>query len=392
MKTHKTIYLSCLLAVTGGYMSTVAFAAPQPGIAVGIEAARMQLAGGGPVIFAYSDATVKPMPLPMSSTAPMTIAGNAAAPSPGPAGNSPGFVGSGVMSPVNLGGASASGFASAAAIGPQEFGTSNHPFTTSRVDLATTPANYLSSLYPYRATGKLYFKIGAASYVCSASLIKRGVIVTAAHCVTKFGGTLPRWYSSWQFVPARYDALAPYGVWNASAPRVMASYYNGTDTCFQAGVICQNDVAVLTITPQNNVYPGATVGWLAHGWNGYGFTPNNLALINQLGYPASHDAGLRMQRTDSQGFVSTMAGNTVWGSRQTGGSSGGPELVNLGANAVLSGGILLGQESLLNTVVGVTSWGYTNQAIKQQGASAFTTGNITVLVNAACNATVAACI
>ncbi len=389
MKTHKMIYISCLLAIAGGYMTTAVFAAPQPGVSVGVEAARMQQAGG-PVVFAYSDATAKPMPLPMSSAAPVAIAGNAAAPSFGPAGNSQGSVGSGVMSPVNLGGSSA--FASAAAVTPQEFGTSNHPFTTSRVDLATTPANYISSRYPYRAAGKLYFRIGAASYVCSASLIKRGVIVTAAHCVTKFGGTLPRWYSSWQFVPAKYNALAPYGVWNASAPRVMTSYYNGTDACSQAGVICRNDVAVLTIVPQNRVYPGTAVGWLGYGWNGYGFTPTNLALINQLGYPVSHDAGLMMQRTDSQGFVSTMVSNTVWGSRQTGGSSGGPEVVNLGTGAVLSGGVLLGSEPQFNTVVGVTSWGYTNQAVKQQGASAFVSTNIVALVNAACAATPAACI
>lgn len=396
MKTHKMIYASCLLAIAGGCMTTTTFAAPQSGVSVGIEAARMQQAGG-PVVFAYSDATAKPMPLPMSSAAPVAIAGNAAAPSSGPAGSSSGAVGNGVTTPVNLGG-SASGFASAAAVTPQEFGTSNHPFTTSRVDLPSTAqagntlANGVSSRYPYRAAGKLYFKIGTASYVCSASLIKRGVIVTAAHCVTKYGGTLPRWYNSWQFVPAKSGGLAPYGVWNASSPRVMTVYYNGADSCAQAGVICRNDVAVLTVVPQNGAYPGTQTGWYGYGVNGYGFSTTNIALINQLGYPVSHDSGLMMQRTDSQGFVSTMVSNTVWGSRQTGGSSGGPELVNLGPTAVLSGGVLLGAEPQVNTVVGVTSWGYTNQAIKQQGASAFTSTNITALVNAACTATPAACI
>jgi hypothetical protein len=35
-------------------------------------------------------------------------------------------------------------------------------------------------------------------------------------------------------------------------------------------------------------------------------------------------------------------------------------------------------------VVGVTSWGYIDPTIKQQGASPFTSGNITRLVEAAC--------
>jgi len=97
-----------------------------------------------------------------------------------------------------------------------------------------------------------------------------------------------------------------------------------------------------------------------------------------------------MQRTDSQGFVSsTMSGNTVWGSRQTGGSSGGPELVNLGKAATLSG-VSYGVYPSYNIVVGVTSWGYTNLAVKQQGASPFLSTNIPVLVTAGCAAPYAA--
>jgi len=99
-----------------------------------------------------------------------------------------------------------------------------------------------------------------------------------------------------------------------------------------------------------------------------------------------------MQRTDSTGFVSsTNSNNTVWGSRQTGGSSGGPELVNLGTKAVLSGGVSFGTYNTSNIVVGVTSWGYTDQAVKQQGASPFLSTNITTLVNQACASIPAAC-
>ena len=58
----------------------------------------------------------------------------------------------------------------------------------------------------------------------------------------------------------------------------------------------------------------------------------------------------------------------------------------------LSGGIGFGAAAVPNVVVGVASWGYVgvNSAIKQQGASPFTSGNISVLVNAACSTVPAA--
>lgn len=305
---------------------------------------------------------------------------------PGEPGFVPGRKGTGQMSPVRL------PASAALAVEPQEFGSSNHPFTTSRVDL---PGNSVSASYPYRIAGKLYFKIGTANYVCSASLIKRGVIVTAAHCVYEFGrNNSTGWHTNFVFVPALRlsgtTAIAPYGSWTGGTAWVMTSYYNGTDPCYVRGVVCRNDVAVITINPKttNPTYPGTATGWYGYGWDGYGFTgtavPGGIALFSQLGYPVSHDGGNMMQRTDSQAFVSaSMAYNSVWGSRQTGGSSGGPELVNLGYWGTLSG-TGYGSESAFNTVVGVTSWGYTSTTVKQQGCSPFLSTNIVPLVAAAC--------
>jgi hypothetical protein len=275
---------------------------------------------------------------------------------------------------------------------PQEYGTSGHPFTTSRVNLSGI---YPSAWYPYRATGKLYFKIGTATYVCTASLIKRGIIVTAAHCVANFGKS--QFYTGWQYVPALSGSTAPYGTWGYSSATVLTSYYKGTDACYQAGVVCTNDVAVIQVAPKTTspTYPGTSTGWYSYGYNGYGFSSPSLstpiALINQLGYPVSHDGGLLMQRTDSQGFVSNWVNNTIWGGRQTGGSSGGPELVNLGVAATLSG-TSYGTAATFNVVVGVTSWGYTSTTVKQQGASPFLSTNIQVLVTSACAASNPRCL
>ncbi len=274
---------------------------------------------------------------------------------------------------------------------PQEFGASSHVFTTSRVD---TDANgNVSRTYPYRAVGKLYFNKGTDTYVCSGSLIKPGVVVTAAHCVAEFGER--RFYSNWRFYPGVYGdpstTTPPYGAWTTQNAIIRSSYYYGTDPCYYSGVVCENDVAVLVLNPQNGVYPGANTGWLGYGWNRWGFNSSNLALINQLGYPVSHDTGYKMQRTDSEGFISsTYSGNTVWGGRMTGGSSGGPEVLNLGIRAVLNG-IDYGTYSSPNIVVGVTSWGYVDSTIKQQGASPFTSNNIALLADTACSWYPAAC-
>ncbi len=267
-------------------------------------------------------------------------------------------------------------------INPEAFGTSRQPFTTARVD---TAGNNVSRTYPFSAAGKLYFRDRGQGYVCSASLIKRGVIVTAAHCVAAFGEN--RYYTNFQFVPAKYNNRAPFGVWNGAAAFVLSSVLKGTDGCGPGyeGVVCQNDVAVIRLAPKSGKFPGTKTGWLGYAWNGYGLTPDHLTLINQLGYPVSHDSGYIMQRTDSQGSISgrDFACNTVWGSGQSGGSSGGPQVMNLGIRGRVSLG--LGQASTPNLVIGTTSWGYSGGQVLLQGASPFLSTNIVPLVDQACS-------
>jgi V8-like Glu-specific endopeptidase len=268
---------------------------------------------------------------------------------------------------------------------PQEVGTSGQPYTTST---ANAFGDLTADYYPYNATGKLWFNKpnDARTWFCSASLIKRGIAVTAAHCVANYGAQ--QFYLNWQFAPAFRNGIAPYGIATAKSATVLTSYYNGTDPCAQAGVICQDDVAVLTLNPP---YVGANTGWYAYGWNGYSYNASGQALVTQLGYPLALDNGLLMERNDSQGFVSSsLSNNTIIGSLMTGGSSGGPWLVNFGMAPSLSG-VSFGAAAVHNAVVGTTSWGYIDAAVKEQGASPFTSDNIVVLVNKVCAATPTAC-
>lgn len=268
-------------------------------------------------------------------------------------------------------------------IAPQEYGTTYLPFTTSRVDVVSaSPTLQVSKSVYYRRTGKLFFSKPTGNFVCSASLIKPGVVVTAAHCVAAYGQK--RFYTNFRFVPAYYNGQAPYGTWTAASVAILPSYYNGTDC---SGAVCYNDIAVIKLAPQNGGYAGNLVGWYGYGWDGYGFTNNsNLAAITQLGYPVSHDSGLLMQRTDAESYKAsaTQRYNNIIGSRQTGGASGGPWLVNFGELASLSQGVGVGAEANRNVVVGVTSWGYVDQAPKALGASPFTSSNIVPLVSSVC--------
>jgi hypothetical protein len=343
-------------------------------------------------------ANAREMPLPTTRRAPMSQAealrlglGRAG----GKPGFSPGHRGNGEEHSMRLTAPRALEPEAEAKNGPQpaEFGVANHPYTTSRVN---ANLNKTVKAFPFAATGKLFFNIGSSTFVCSASLIKAGVVVTAAHCVTEFGAGPSGLYSNWIYIPSYNNGEAPYGQWTTSNAYVLASYTNGTDNCLAGaeGVVCESDIAVLVQNTQINVYAGFFTGYYSFGCDGFGFNNDGQALINQLGYPVALDQGELMQRNDSQGSVDlTMANNTVIGSLMTGGSSGGPWLVNLGMPPKLQG-TSFGREGAHNTVVGVTSWGFTGPGgdrVKQMGASSFNTANIVTLVNTACAQVPAAC-
>jgi V8-like Glu-specific endopeptidase len=325
----------------------------------------------------------KPMPIPSLSTVPDSKSALIRALESGQTRGTPGYaaggVGNGIMSPINLG-APAPG---KGGVGSEDFGTNNHPFTTARADLSIAT----NKAFPYGIAGNLYFKIGGSTYICSASLIKRGVIVTAAHCVANYGAS--QFYSGWTFMPGYRNGVVPFSKWTASNATILTAYYNGTDGCAVYGVVCPDDVALITLAAkkykgQPNQYPGTYTGWYGYGWNGYGFV-NSITQITQLGYPVGLDNAAYMERTDSYGYTDgNNSSNTVIGSNMNGGSSGGPWLVNFGIAPALTGETN-GSASIPDIVVGVTSWGYTSTSPKEQGAAPFTSNNIVVLVNAVCS-------
>ncbi len=294
------------------------------------------------------------------------------------------------------------------------FGSFGLPYASTRVALgssnaANTGPNYLSTTYPYRTVGKLTF---SSSY-CSASLIRRSVIVTAAHCIQNFGSGSSV-FSNFQFTPGHYGPgstaaqVAPYGTWTWRAFVRPASWASGTDV--GSGAARDNDVAVIALGKNSrNQFVGDLTGYLGYGWNNYSFVSSprtgNLAVASTatLGYPGLLDFGRIMQRADGPTYATTIGGaGQLWqGSDFTGGSSGGPWIVNFrSANPALSGGAVIGTAASM-VVVGVTSWGSADpnapkdnyssqfrQNSRYPGAAygTYGAGNIGSLLNTLCNA------
>lgn len=277
-------------------------------------------------------------------------------------------------------------------VAPMAFGYAEWPFTTARVQLSTKAST--SAIYPYRAAGKLFIKNAYGTGWCSAALIGKGLLVTAAHCVANFGeGFMPG--TTWTYYPGLYNGKSAYGYAAAQKIYAMTSYLNGSDGCTldAPGVVCVNDVAVIVLTSKRGRYIGSRTGWLGWAYGGWGFTSAGETQITQLGYPGGIDYGNQMIRTDSLGkaWDATQAFNTLIGSLMNGGSSGGPWVTNFGMPPYLNGQIQP-YASFPNIIVGVTSWGFTdNGAMAVQGASPFTASNIGQLVNAACTEYPSAC-
>lgn len=259
-------------------------------------------------------------------------------------------------------------------IGTQAVGTLGRHFTSTR-----TFPNSSDTTYPTRTVGKLYFRDPATNlnYVCSGSMIKRGVVLTSGHCIHN---GVNRFYTDFVFVPGLRNAVRPYGTWsNWVQGRTTTEWVTGG-----GGVPNVADWATIVFGPNASGYHiGAYTGWL-------GYTTNFCSgkHLSTLGYPQNLDSGLQMQKSDSQSTSYGSLNNCTWGTDMRGGSSGGPIVLNLEVVSANSSPAPL--ENNPNRVVSTVSWGYTSTAPHVQGGSILSSTFLTLLNNT-CAANPTAC-
>ncbi|MEZ0579691.1 serine protease [Nocardioides sp. MH1] len=264
----------------------------------------------------------------------------------------------------------------------QSYGTSGLDFTRSRISPQTG-----NTATPYRATGKLFFtEPGIGDFQCSASVIAKRMIITAAHCLYGNGG----FYTNWTFIPG-YDGSRPtlaqqrpYGTWTWARGQVPTNWITTNGSLPNA-----TDFAVLVLNDQS---VSGSVKSVADVVGKYAFATGHLfdTAVTMLGYPCNFDSCNIMQRVDTSDHripPGTSGANAYeYGSDMTGGSSGGPWLENFGIGALPTGGW-----KVRNTVVAVTSYGYTDSGASEvQGASQLN-GDFTTIYNASCAAATGNC-
>ena len=260
----------------------------------------------------------------------------------------------------------------------QSYGTANLDFTRSRI----LPQN-ANTAKGYRLAGKLYFTIpGQGNYQCTASVIGRRLIATAAHCMYTNG---VGFHTNWQFIPA-FDGTkpagtgngkrTPYGTWNWSYGIIPVQWITS------AGALPNNeDFGILELVDQA-VPPSAVVKNIS-AYIGK-FTPLIGRLfdnhVTMLGYPCNFDSCNIMQRNDSSDHRLGAGTAYEYGSDMTGGSSGGPWVQNFGNP---DGAAPTGFWTERNAIIAVTSYGYVDPNVKILGASQFN-ANFQSILNSAC--------
>ena len=188
------------------------------------------------------------------------------------------------------------------------------------------------TLYPYRTIGKLFFKQGGSSYVCSASSIGGCAIWTAGHCVHRGNNSPSGWSTNVVFVPAYKDGNAPYGQWPAKQLWTRTAWYK-----YGIPKGLAQDMGGAILYKQGGKKISQRVGWLGFAWNW-----SRVQHWLSIGYPAGAPFnGKRMQINAASyaynGSVGADPAPVGMGNDLTGGSSGGPWVWRFGTGNYVNG-------------------------------------------------------
>jgi V8-like Glu-specific endopeptidase len=231
------------------------------------------------------------------------------------------------------------------------FGTTPFSYTRYRLfpDLIAT-----YKAFPYRTVGKLFFTIpGSGDFVCSGASVSstnRSVVWTAGHCVASPG---IGFHTNFSFSPARRLGSNPYGLWTPLAADGVWTL-NG----WLVSGLFSYDHGALVMQPKAGVRLGNKVGFLGFAANvarqqhwhvhGYPQSPRNLAQTP----PGAQFTGVHHEICAAAwGADDATAGGPGdpaaigIGCDHTGGTSGGPWVINFTSASGTLANLLNGNNS-----------------------------------------------
>ncbi len=140
--------------------------------------------------------------------------------------------------------------------------------------------------YPISVIGKLFYRRAGLNWECSASVIGRNTIATAAHCLHPGDNNQASWSSGLVFCPSYYKG-GPSGTGSPHPDRGCWTWtgYASVPTPWFANSSTDHDIACFVTQTRGTVHNdsvGNITGWSGRAWNG-----NGDKQIFAYGYPAA---------------------------------------------------------------------------------------------------------
>jgi Trypsin len=201
--------------------------------------------------------------------------------------------------------------------------------TTSRVPAASTPASNVGpgpnepiarpsaeAISGYKTVGKFFVRALGSQFSCTATVIGRNIIVTAAHCFQGVIGGIRYATTGWTCAPMWHDNQFPYGTWSVLGVYLLRGWIDKLDP--------RLDYAVVVLNPRSGRDVGSYTG--QDSWNSsLILAPGQSTPVRVVGIPeASAEARISVTRAVAvqvgRGFTVLTASTPGFGN----GTSGGP--------------------------------------------------------------------
>lgn len=200
---------------------------------------------------------------------------------------------------------------------------------TSHVPAASTPVSSVGpgpneptagpatqAITGYKTVGKFFVRALGAQFSCTATVIGRNIIVTAAHCFKGVISGVKYTTTGWTFAPMWHDNQFPYGTWSVRSVYLLRGWIDSLDP--------RLDYAVVALNPRS----GRDIGYYTgqDSWNSsLNLAPGQSTPVRVVGIPeASAKAQISVTRAVAvqvgRGFTALMASTPGFGN----GTSGGP--------------------------------------------------------------------